>query len=303
MIDAHSHLENEAFDDDREEIIARMEEDGLDAVVNVGSDIETSRAVADLAKKHDRLYAVVGVHPQEAKYYDDAVRAELVELAKDEKVLAIGECGLDYYYENSPRDVQRNVFRAMCELAAEVDLPLVIHSRDAAEETYDIVFGSQEWQDLDRGIITREEANKIMLEKAAHANRVFEVQTCLDEWFTMLETNKTTVQIMRKLKAAGYRLYYLTNIPTDVMDELRQREWFSLFDGGIASCDVHLCKPEPEIFTTLMQTCHLAYDESIFVDDNKANAQAAYNLGITGILYKNPKSFTRALGACGIEVE
>ena len=152
-------------------------------------------------------------------------------------------------------------------------------NRRAEEETYDIVFGSQEWQDLDRGIITREEANKIMLEKAAHANRVFEVQTCLDEWFTMLETNKTT------------------------MDELRQREWFSLFDGGIASCDVHLCKPEPEIFTTLMQTCHLAYDESIFVDDNKANAQAAYNLGITGILYKNPKSFTRALGACGIEVE
>lgn len=176
-------------------------------------------------------------------------------------------------------------------------------NRRAEEETYDIVFGSQEWQDLDRGIITREEANKIMLEKAAHANRVFEVQTCLDEWFTMLETNKTTVQIMRKLKAAGYRLYYLTNIPADVMDELRQREWFSLFDGGIASCDVHLCKPEPEIFTTLMQTCHLAYDESIFVDDNKANAQAAYNLGITGILYKNPKSFTRALGACGIEVE
>lgn len=71
-------------------------------------------------------------------------------------------------------------------------------NRRAEEETYDIVFGSQEWQDLDRGIITREEANKIMLEKAAHANRVFEVQTCLDEWFTMLETNKTTVQIMRK---------------------------------------------------------------------------------------------------------
>lgn len=64
MIDAHSHLENEAFDNDREEIIARMEEDDLDAVVNVGSDIETSRAVADLAKKHDRLYAVVGVHPK-----------------------------------------------------------------------------------------------------------------------------------------------------------------------------------------------------------------------------------------------
>ena len=165
------------------------------------------------------------------------------------------------------------------------------------------VLRTADWVRLDRGTITREAANKQMLEHAAEAGRIFEVQTCIDEWATMLRTKKTTVQIMRKLKAAGYRLYYLTNIPTDIMDELRQREWFSLFDGGIASCDVHLCKPEPEIFTTLMQTCRLAYDESIFVDDNKANAQAAYNLGITGILYKNPKSFTRALGACGIEIE
>ncbi|MDY3118420.1 MAG: TatD family hydrolase [Peptoniphilus sp.] len=139
MIDAHSHLENEAFDDDREEIIARMKEDGLDAVVNVGSDIETSRAVAALAREHENLYAVVGVHPQEADGYSFAVREELVTLAKEEKVLAIGECGLDYYYENAPRSVQRDVFRAMCDLAAEVDLPLVIHSRDAAEETYTVV--------------------------------------------------------------------------------------------------------------------------------------------------------------------
>ena len=108
---------------------------------------------------------------------------------------------------------------------------------------------------------------------------------------------------MQKLKAASYRLYYLTNIPADIMDELRQREWFSLFDGGVASCDVHLCKPEPAIYTTLMQTCNLAYDESIFIDDNKVNAQAAYNLGITGILYKNPKSFERALHACGIVLD
>ena len=69
---------------------------------------------------------------------------------------------------------------------------------------------------------------------------------------------------------------------------------------GVASCDVHLCKPEPEIYTTLMQKCNLAYDESIFVDDNKINAQAAYNLGITGILYKNPKSFRRALGPAAL---
>lgn len=176
-------------------------------------------------------------------------------------------------------------------------------NRRAEEETYALTFGSQEWQDLDRGTLTRAEGNRLMLENAARANRTFEVQTVIDEWPAILRTKKETVQVMQRLRSAGYRLYYLTNIPTDIMDELRQREWFSLFDGGIASCDVHLCKPEPEIFTTLMQTCRLAYDESIFVDDNKANAQAAYNLGITGILYKNPKSFTRALGACGIEVE
>ena len=151
-------------------------------------------------------------------------------------------------------------------------------NRRAEEETYALVFGSPEWLDLDRGIISREQANQLMLENAARANRVFEVQTCIEEWAAMMQTKKTTVQIMRKLKSAGYRLYYLTNMASDMMDELRQREWFSLFDN-------------------------LAYDETIFVDDTKANAQAAYNLGITGILYKNPKSFTRALGACGIEVD
>ena len=176
-------------------------------------------------------------------------------------------------------------------------------NKRAEEIVYELTFGSQEWQDLDRGIITREEGNAAMLENAARVNRVFEVQTVIDEWPAILRTKESTVHTMQKLKAAGYRLYYLTNIPADIMDELRQREWFSLFDGGVASCDVHLCKPEPAIYTTLMQTCNLAYDESIFIDDNKVNAQAAYNLGITGILYKNPKSFERALHACGIALD
>ncbi|MDD7640684.1 MAG: HAD family phosphatase [Subdoligranulum variabile] len=176
-------------------------------------------------------------------------------------------------------------------------------NKRAEEIVYELTFGSQEWQDLDRGIITREEGNAAMLENAARVNRVFEVQTVIDEWPAILRTKESTVHTMQKLKVAGYRLYYLTNIPADIMDELRQREWFSLFDGGVASCDVHLCKPEPAIYTTLMQTCNLAYDESIFIDDNKVNAQAAYNLGITGILYKNPKSFERALHACGIVLD
>lgn len=136
MIDAHSHLENEAFDEDREAIIAGMAEDGLDAVVNVGSDMETSRAVVELANRHEGLYAVIGIHPQEADRYDEAAREELLRLSEEEKVVAIGEIGLDYYYENSPREIQRRVFKAMLDLAVEVDLPVVIHSRDAAEETF-----------------------------------------------------------------------------------------------------------------------------------------------------------------------
>ena len=176
-------------------------------------------------------------------------------------------------------------------------------NKSAEDEVFDLTFGSKEWEELDRGVISRGTANRLMLENAAERGRTFEVQAVIDEWQSILHTNKRTVKTMCKLKLAGYRLYYLSNIPQDVIDEIRQRDFFPLFDGGIASCEVHLCKPEPEIFTTLMQTCRLAYDESIFVDDNKANAQAAYNLGITGILYKNPKSFTRALGACGIEVE
>ena len=88
-----------------------------------------------------------------------------------------------------------------------------------------------------------------------------------------------------------------------MIDELRQRDFFPLFDGGIASCEVHLSKPDPKIFGLMMQKYGLAYDETIFVDDTKVNAQAAYNLGITGILYKGPKSFQRALGLCGVKME
>lgn len=176
-------------------------------------------------------------------------------------------------------------------------------NKRAEDIVYDLTFGSKEWQDLDRGTLTRAAANRIMLENAAHVGRTFEVQTVIDEWEGILRTKKTTVKTMCKLKLAGYRLYYLSNIAADVMHgNIEKRDFFPLFDGGIASCDVQLLKPEPQIYTLLMQTCNLAYDESIFVDDNRQNAQAAYNLGITGILYKNPKSFARALGTCGIEL-
>lgn len=175
-------------------------------------------------------------------------------------------------------------------------------NKKAEEIVYELTFGSKEWEELDRGTLSRGTANRIMLENAAQVGRTFEVQAVIDEWHTILHDKRSTLQIMAKLKLMGYRLYYLSNIAPDTMEMLRKRTFFQLFDGGIASCDVHLLKPDPHIYALLMQKYHLAYDESIFIDDNRQNAQAAYNLGITGILYKNEKSFKRALKLCGIEL-
>ena len=153
-------------------------------------------------------------------------------------------------------------------------------NKTAEDEVYDLTFGSKEWEELDAGRITRAAANRIMLENAARSGRTFEVQTVINEWEKILRTNKDTVKIMMQLKLAGFNLYYCSNIASDTFEQIKQREFFLLFDGGIASCDVHINKPDPQIYTMLMQKYHLVYEETIFVDDNRANAQAAYNLGL-----------------------
>ena len=108
-------------------------------------------------------------------------------------------------------------------------------NKSAEDEVFDLTFGSKEWEELDRGVISRGTANRLMLENAAERGRTFEVQAVIDEWQSILHTNKRTVKTMCKLKLAGYRLYYLSNISQDVIDEIRQRDFFPLFDGGIAS--------------------------------------------------------------------
>ncbi len=175
-------------------------------------------------------------------------------------------------------------------------------NRRTEDIVYDLTFGSKMWEELDRGAVTRAVANSAMLEQAAACRRGFEVRTVLEEWQTMLRTKKPTIKTMCKLKQAGYRLYYLSNIAQDTLELLQKRDFFPLFDGGVASCEAGENKPDPKIYRLLMQRYRLAYDETLFVDDSKENAQAAYNLGITSILYKNRQSFTRALGTCGIEL-
>lgn len=139
MIDSHVHLDDEAFDEDRDELIKNLNENGIEIVVNNSSDLSSSENSVKLANKYENIYASIGVHPHEAESYNDDVGKKLIELSKNKKVVAIGEIGLDYYYDNSPRDIQREVFKKQIALAAKLKKNIVIHSRDASEETFEIL--------------------------------------------------------------------------------------------------------------------------------------------------------------------
>lgn len=139
IIDSHVHLEDRRFNNDRDSLIKSLHDDGIKAVINIGSDMATSKASVELANKYENIYAVVGVHPHEVKDMNANTISELEALAANKKVVAIGEIGLDYYYDNSPRDIQRERFEEQILLAKKLDLPIVIHSRDAAKDTLDIV--------------------------------------------------------------------------------------------------------------------------------------------------------------------
>jgi TatD DNase family protein len=139
FVDSHCHVDSTEFDIDRKEVIARAENAGVKMMLVVGTGEPQSgnfeRAVA-LAEKHENIFAAVGVHPHDAKTYDEEAENQLINLAKSsEKVVAWGEIGLDFYYEHSPRDVQEDVFRKQIRLAKNLDLPIIIHSREADDET------------------------------------------------------------------------------------------------------------------------------------------------------------------------
>lgn len=148
MIDSHVHLDDEAFNGDREDIIKSLGENGIELVINNSSDLPSSERSVELANKYDNIYAAIGVHPHEASTYDDEVEKRLIELSGDKKVVALGEIGLDYYYDNSPRDVQKEVFKRQIELAAKLKKNIVIHSRDAAKDTFDILKEAHEKYDF-----------------------------------------------------------------------------------------------------------------------------------------------------------
>jgi len=139
LIDTHTHLDDRRFDRDREGVVARAQEAGVHTFITIGCDLATSRAAVALADRYRFVYATVGVHPHEVKHMKDTWVTELRDLARHPKVLAYGEIGLDYHYDHSPRDIQRARFREQVRLARELTLPIVIHTREAQEDTIGIL--------------------------------------------------------------------------------------------------------------------------------------------------------------------
>ncbi len=145
-VDSHAHIEMESFDGDREEVIARARQAGVELILNIGSaepSLRSASRALEIAAGHDMVLAAVGVHPHDAKLADESLLAQLFELSHREKVVAWGEIGLDYYYDNSPREKQMEVFAAQLRLARKRGLPVIIHTRQAEQETADIL--SRDW--------------------------------------------------------------------------------------------------------------------------------------------------------------
>jgi TatD DNase family protein len=143
LIDTHAHLEMRDFKDDLPDVFKRALEAGVEYIITIGTTIESSRDAVVLADKYDFIYAAIGVHPHEVKDILHPAYEIIRHLAKHRKVVAYGEIGLDYYYEHSPRGDQKRKFRDMLREARELDLPVIIHDRDAHEDTLKIL--SEEW--------------------------------------------------------------------------------------------------------------------------------------------------------------
>ena len=140
LFDTHAHLNDPAFDEDREELMAGLAEKGVGYVMNAGCSLESSRDIVRMAENYPWLYASVGSHPDSADEVNEEVIEEYRKLCKlSPKVKAIGEIGLDYYYEDIPREIQQKAFRMQMALAKEVDLPVIIHEREAHDDGMRIV--------------------------------------------------------------------------------------------------------------------------------------------------------------------
>src|SRR5262249_14107752 len=141
LVDSHAHLDDTRFDSDREAVIQRAWDAGVRRILTIGNGKgpDDMGCGIPIASTYDWIYTSVGIHPHDAGKVQDHHFSLMQDLAANDEVLAIGETGLDYYYDNSPRDVQRTVFQRQLELAGKLDLPVIVHTRDADADTIEIL--------------------------------------------------------------------------------------------------------------------------------------------------------------------
>ena len=143
IFDTHAHYDDDAFDEDRDELLSGMAAKNVEYIVNVGASMASSERSLGLAEKYPFIYAAVGVHPDEVGELDEEKFAKLREWTKHEKVKAVGEIGLDYYWDKEGHDLQKHWFMRQMELAHEVNLPMIVHSREAAKDTLDMIIAAK----------------------------------------------------------------------------------------------------------------------------------------------------------------
>lgn len=139
IFDSHAHYDSEAFNDDRKELLSALPLQGVCGIINCGSDMASSLKSLELADEFEFVYAACGIHPHEAEGCKDGYLSVLKKLCSEKKCVAVGEIGLDYHYDFSPRDIQQKVFEDQLALAKELDLPVIIHDREAHEDTLNLL--------------------------------------------------------------------------------------------------------------------------------------------------------------------
>lgn len=144
IFESHAHYDDEAFDTDREEILDRCQRDGIEYIVNVSASLKTVKSTLALAEKYPFLYAAVGVHPDEVGELNEENFVWLTEQCRNPKTVAVGEIGLDYYWDKENHELQKKWFRAQMELAKKLDLPMIVHSREAAADTLEEIKKAQD---------------------------------------------------------------------------------------------------------------------------------------------------------------
>ncbi|HMT09306.1 MAG TPA: TatD family hydrolase [Pyrinomonadaceae bacterium] len=228
FVDSHCHIDATAFDEDRDAVVERARAAGVGVMLCIGTgdphNGEVAQAVST-AERYDGVYASVGVHPHDAKLYDDVAEANLVELTKSQKVIAWGEVGLDYYYDHSPREVQRDVFRRQIRTARSLGLPIIIHSRDADDETVEILLDEY---------ATRELSNSYQSSAISHQPKIG-IMHCFGG----------TAKMAEALMPLGFYISFAGNVTFKKAENLREAARVVPLDKLLIETDCPFLTPVP----------------------------------------------------------